>query len=407
MSFKDTVVKGKRWLNIACNQFKLLKEKDKRPSTDDLRGVIVIKIDAIGDFIIWLDSAAQYSVLYKNEPITLVCNTMCEQIAKHTGLFDKVIAIDSKRFESDNKYKKEVLKNLEMQENRLLLQPAYSRTIDMDLLAYRIPAKEKIAFKADESRINLSRYMTIRPVRKYADKVYDSLIDTTDGWLMESKRNAEFIRGLGEKFEAGYPSLPEHAVKEGVIPKDSYVVIFPGASSGKKMWSVDNFAVIIEYIVEKWNREIYICGSKGESKLAEDVIACINSNASRKKTHNYCGRTNLLELAEVIRHALYVVSNDTSGIHFAAAVNTKGICLFGEFAYGRFLPYETEREEEHNEIYVCHAGMDCKGCSVGKMTAECKAHLMSTGRYLCIDKISMDEVKNAVRKCEGTEQLRN
>ena len=401
MSFKENLVKGKRWLNIACNQFKLLKEKNRRPLSDSPTGVIIVKIDAIGDFIIWLDSASQYPLIYKDEPITLVCNKLCEQIAKHTGLFDKVIAVDSRRFEADNKYKKEVLKELEKQQNRVLIQPVFSRTIDMDLISYRIPAKEKIAFKADESRMNLSRYMAISSVKKCADSVYDKLIDATDGWVMEAKRNAEFIRGLGTDFKAGYSDLPEYNVKEGVIPDKPYVVIFPGSSSTKKMWPVNNFAVIIEYIVEKWDREIYICGSKGESWIAEDIIKCITNSDAKNKTHNYCGKTTLLELAEVIRHAMYMVSNDTSGIHFAAAVNTKGICLFGEFAYGRFLPYDIERHDKHNEIYVCSAGMKCKRCSAGKITAECKANLMNTGRYLCIDKISVDNVKLAVNKAEG------
>lgn len=393
MIWRNKTEKIRRWANIWISQFRVVGLKNQRPSDDSDDGVAVIKMDAIGDFLIWLDSAAQYRKIYPDHKITLICNTVCGELAEHTGFFDHIIAIQSRKFETDNGYKKEILRMLEKQCYQVLLQPAYSRTVDMDLLAYHIPAREKIGFEADESRENLSRYLTFQRIRRRLDAAYDKLIPSGPENLMELERNAWFIRGLGYDFQAGYPFLTVSKVKTGIIPIKPYAVIFPGASSEKKMWPIERFAQVGEYIISKKDMDIYLCGGKAEAYLYNDFIKSMKQDALIGRVHDYFGKTTLLELAEVIRNAKLLISNDTSGIHFAAAVNTKGICIFGEFAYGRFLPYYCERDcSGHEPIIVCHAGMSCAGCAHGSITKNCREHLLMTGRHLCIENVTVEQV---------------
>lgn len=393
MAWKDAWEKAGRWMNIWLSQFRVAGLKNLRPAFRDVRGVIVIKTDAIGDFLIWLDSASQYRAVYPGEAITLVCNTACAGIAENTGFFDEIIPVQSRRFESDNKYKKEIWDSFRNRSFHTLLQTAYSRTVDMDLLAMNIPAWEKTAFAADESRVNLSRYMALKCIRRKLDNIYDQLIPSGGENLMELERNAVFIRGLGHDFQAGYPSLPQTAVRPGVIPPAPYAVIFPGASSGKKMWPVDRYAKVGEYIISEKNMDIYLCGGENEAYLYGQFVAAMECAQYKDRVHDLFGKTTLVELAEVIRNASLLVGNDTSGIHFAAAVNTKGICIFGEFAYGRFLPYKCERGcGDHEPIVVCSAKKDCAGCAHGSITPACREHLLRTGRYQCMDEVGVDEV---------------
>lgn len=401
MAWRDTWEKASRWMNIWMSQFRIVFLKNRRPAGQGANGIAVIKIDAIGDFLIWLDSASQYRKLYPEQEITLVCNTACAEIAGKTGFFDAVIPVQSRRFESDNRYKKEIWDSFRDKHYHTLLQTAYSRTIDMDLLAMNIPAEEKIAFVADESRVNLSRYMALRSIRKKLDDVYDRLIPSGGEDLMELERNAVFIRGLGQDFQAGYPSLPQMQVQQGVIPPRPYVVIFPGASSGKKMWPIERYAKVGAYIVSEKGMDVYLCGGANEAYLYRQFVEALEAarghdmeqSRYRDRVHDLFGKTTLPELAEIIRNADLFVGNDTSGIHFAAAVNTRGICIFGEFAYGRFLPYRCERScEDHEPVIVCSAQKDCAGCAYGTITAECKEHLLRTGRYQCMDEVSVEQV---------------
>ncbi len=393
MAWRDTWNKACRWSNIWLSQFRIVGLQNRRPGVDNACGIAVIKIDAIGDFLIWLDSASQYKLIYPKQQITLVCNTACAEIAGSTGFFDEIIPIQSRRFESDNRYKREIWDSFRDKNFHTLLQTAYSRTIDMDLLAMNIPAKEKIAFAADESRVNLSRYMAFKNIRRKLDMVYDRLIPSGGENLMELERNAVFIRGLGRDFQAGYPSLPRMQVRRGVIPPKPYVVIFPGASSGKKMWPIERYAKVGGYIVSEKGMDIYMCGGENESYLYGQFVEAMEQPQYRDRVHDLFGKTTLSELAEIIRSASLLIGNDTSGIHFAAAVNTRGICIFGEFAYGRFLPYRCERDcRDHEPIIVCSASKACAGCAYGSITSDCKEHLLRTGRYQCMDDVSAEQV---------------
>ncbi|MFG6367008.1 MAG: glycosyltransferase family 9 protein [Lachnospiraceae bacterium] len=396
MAWRSIWDKAYRWINIWFTQFRVVGLRNQRPKRD-AQGIIIIKIDAIGDFLIWLDSAQQYKKLYSGQKITLVCNTFCVEIAKNTGFFDEVIPIETKKFEFNVKYKKEIWSRFCDRAFHTLLQTAYSRTVDMDLLARNIPAKEKIAFVADESRVNLSRYITFRHIRKKLDDSYDRLIPSGGKNLMELERNAVFIRGLGFDFQAGYPSLPQISVHQNVIPQKPYTIIFPGASSGKKMWPINRYAQVGEYIIRKKEMDLYLCGGQNEEYLFHQFVEAMQHRELKDRVHNLFGKTTLSELAEIIRNAELLIGNDTSGIHFAAAVNTKGICIFGEFAYGRFLPYRCERDcKEHKPIVVCSAKKDCAGCAYGKITAACKENLLKTGRYQCVDEVQVDQVIRAL-----------
>lgn len=404
MGLKAKFDKLLRWGKIWFAQFAAGKEPNARCEAGNNK-VLVIKLDAIGDFIIWLDSAKELRGLYPGKEIVLMCSSPCVDIARAAGYFDEILTLNIRKFEGDTGYQKEMKEQFGRFSFDVLIQTAYSRTVHMDMLAAVIPAAEKIGLVSDESRTNLSRYIAAKSSKKKLDAIYDKLLPVTDGWLMEVKRNGELIRGLGKKdFRTGMPVLKPYDVKEGIIPKEDYFVIFPGASTPKKMWDISNFAEIADYVSSRTGWNAYACGSKDEQYLYGRLC--------EKKTADtviidYFGKTTLTELAEVIRHAKMVISNDTSGIHFAAAVNTPSVCILGEYNYGRFLPYDYDREygDELKPMIVCSADMPCKRCAAGRMTPECNTCMASTGRYLCVDKITVSQVKEAVERIINTYEV--
>lgn len=397
MGISGKIAKLMRWGNIWLSQFEAAGANNRRCEANS-GNALIIKLDAIGDFIIWLDSAKEFRNLYPDKKLWLMCGGACVDIAKSTGYFDEIITLNIRKFESDNAYKKEILQDLQQYSFDLLIQTAYSRTVHMDLLAASVAANKKVGLVCDETRTNLSRYITTKGNAKKLDGIYDQLIPVSTDWLMEVKRNAELIRGLGmTDFKSSMPVLKEYAVKQEIIPKKPYYVLFPGASTPKKMWNVEKFAQVADHLFKEKGWTGYVCGAKEEQHLYQEIQGYVGKDTV---VEDYLGKTTLLELAEVIRQAEIVISNDTSGIHFAAAVGTPSVCILGEYNYGRFLPYDydTKTDADKASMIVCHADMPCKRCAVGKMTAECNACMATTGRYLCVDKITAQEVIKAVEQ---------
>jgi ADP-heptose:LPS heptosyltransferase len=243
-------------------------------------------------------------------------------------------------------------------------------------------AVHKIGFTGDLN--NMTSWQ-----KKISDKWYSKLITAKDDPLMELQRNAEFTRGLGlRNFTAGMPSLPSIAdLPESLMIEQPYFIIFPGASFPGKLWPVERFGELVLKLSALDNGLAVLCGSWKELGLCDQVIA-----VSGMKALNMAGKASLPELVEMIRGAKYLVGNDTSAVHIAAAVGTPSVCILGGGHFGRFLPYEIETDKQVSPIPVTHR-MDCFNCNW-----QCTLPHRKGDAVPCISKIQVNQVFEAIEK---------
>ncbi len=386
----------KRWFKLWSAQWSDLKKLGlNRRAAETTGSVLVMRLDAIGDFILFLDTAKEYHNLYPEKKLVLLCKDVCIPFARLSGFFDECIT------------PRELLAEQPERSFDLLIQTVYAKTREMDVIAASIPAVKKISIKPDESRINLSRALTVKKIRTEGDNVYDELIDTgnQEQAVMELDRNAAFIRGLGRiDFSSDLVrlKLPETVSSPELFPDRKYYIVFPGASSLHKMWGTDQYAGVIEWIWDHMGLLCIVCGSEGESWIFDHISQSIRE-AGRDdiEIKDYTGKTSLIELAELIRDASFLIGNDTSGIHIAAAVGTKSVCIAGDFAFGRFIPYHTETEHSGNYMTVIHRGMKCAGCVYRRKTLKCLMSMVMYRRFRCIRDISVEDVIEGVKNLGG------
>jgi hypothetical protein len=65
---------------------------------ENSNSVIIVRVDNIGDFVLWLPSAEKLCARYTKEkkPI-LVCNKSCADLAVSINYFSKIVGIDLKK----------------------------------------------------------------------------------------------------------------------------------------------------------------------------------------------------------------------------------------------------------------------------------------------------------------------
>ena len=91
--------------------------------------VLIIRLDAIGDFVLWL-SAAQATVgFYKaqGKSAVLLANAAWAAWARELGIFDEVIPFDRRRFNSDMLYRYRLGYRVRVLGCSSAVQPSYSR----------------------------------------------------------------------------------------------------------------------------------------------------------------------------------------------------------------------------------------------------------------------------------------
>jgi ADP-heptose:LPS heptosyltransferase len=82
-----------------------------------------------------------------------------------------------------------------------------------------------------------------------------------------------------------------------------------------------------------------LTAAPSEEKFIDLVV---NQLKSTDRLINLAGKTSIIELGWVLKHASIVVSTDTGNAHFANALNTPAVVLFGPGRQQRCHPYKTE-----------------------------------------------------------------
>ena len=359
--------------------------------------ILVIKVDAIGDSVIWLDAAKEYKKHFSQQKLVLLYNKAWQDIALQLPYFDEWIAFDAKRFMHQPLYRFRLLKQLNQYHYQKVLNPTYSRNFFLqDWIVRNVYAEEKWGMVGDYQNTNntiakLTRNFQYyqRKLKAIGDKWYTVLKPSEEGIKMELTRNAEFIRAyLDKDFCSRLPMFPFEIRKTDKVKFEKYVVFCLGASTPRKMWSVENFAEVAKNYINEYG--IVVCGGVNEQMLCEQFIAC---GLPQEKVVNLCGKTNLLELISVIKYADFTLSNDTAASHITVAVRTPSVCLLGGGHFGRFQPYQVEEMQAGDSTIlpkVVSMPMDCFNCNW-----ICR-HPLKDGKWQCICNIDKNKVIAAI-----------
>lgn len=149
------------------------------------------------------------------------------------------------------------------------------------------------------------------------------------------------------------------------------VGFMPGAEYGpSKQWPTEYYAKLATQLI-KQGFQVWVFGSAKERKLGDEIIQNMKSDA-----HNLCGKTELVDVIDLIACTNQVVSNDSGLMHVAAAVGVKVNVI-----YGSSTPDYTPPLTDAAEIF--YRRLSCSPC----FARTCKY-----GHYECLTKITPDDV---------------
>lgn len=348
------------------------------------RRVLIVRLDRIGDFLLWLDAVRALRRVYPADQyeLTLMGHPSWTSLAQEAGVFDQVWPLDQRRFVWSLRYRWAQLRRIRRAGFSTVVQARYSRELFVeDAVTRASSTPERIGFGLSMSR-------ETRCQKAVSDRWYTRLVAPETGPRMELEHNARLVRALGlTHFRAGVPSLSVSEPLPDALAGRDYFVLFPGASWSGKQWPVENFCALAERLHRRTGWAGVVCGGPDEAALGATLAAQADA-----PLQNWAGRTTLTQLAAIIAGARIVVSNDTSGVHMAAAVDTPSVCILGGGHYGRFLPYRVENGGGRALPLPVITPMDCFGCGW-----HC-IYPVAPGRPTpCVGNVTLDSVWESVQ----------
>ncbi|UCB53865.1 MAG: lipopolysaccharide heptosyltransferase II [Thiotrichales bacterium] len=145
----------------------------------------------------------------------------------------------------------------------------------------------------------------------------------------------------------------------------------PGAEYGPaKQWPTDYFAQLSRLLVEQ-GYQVWVFGSTKEVALG-DAIA----QGATGDVHNLCGKTELVDVIDLIACVEQVVSNDSGLMHVAAAMDVKVNVIYGS-STPEYTPPLTDSAEIHYKRLSC---------------SPCFSRTCKYGHYNCLTQVRADDV---------------
>ena len=319
------------------------------------RHIAVVRLDNIGDFILWLDGARAIRTRYPRSDyqVVLIASSKWSEYAELSGLFDEVIAVDPQRFVGERIYRRVTCYQIAKRRFVMAINPTYSRgTWTDDFLVKATGASTSIGQVGDLSNASIR-------MKRITDRWYTQLVPIPEHAVHELVKNYYFAERFDPHVVLRDPKLePAMISRPSWLPGDNgYFVLFPGAAWPIKLWPAERFGEIAARIHDETGWTGIACGLASDFSATGELIA----HARTAPIMDACGKTTLPELAGVIAGAKLIVTNDTSATHLAAALRVPTVVVLGGGHFGRFLPYPAECEPAN--LRVAYHSMPCYHCN--------------------------------------------
>ncbi len=355
--------------------------------------LLIVRIDAIGDYILFRNfiKVIKESERFKNYSITLLGNKIWKDLAEELDkkYIDKFIWIDVNNFFKNSEWAQtySVLFKLHYFGFETILIPKDTRNWRSEFIADHAGAKNILM---DEN----NSFIPENESGNVLDNSHKGSLSNHQSLLFQFNRNKYFTEKLiRSSVHIQKPFIEDVRPEKlnGNLRRD-YIVVFPGASDIKKMWSAENFGILCKKINEVYNISILICGSESDKAAAKKIMEIAGIQNIEDKTRD----GSLSELVTLISNAKLLITNDTCALHIGAALNTKTICITNGLHFGRFHPYP---EDMSDFVRTLYPDKDLIINGNFEYLAR-KFHLSSD---LDINLISPDEVFYSVREFLQTE----
>lgn len=159
------------------------------------------------------------------------------------------------------------------------------------------------------------------------------------------------------------------------------ICLCPAAEYGQaKRWPTVHFAKLADMLQDA-GYQVWIVGSAKDQSVANEIIA---HATNLKRLVNLCGKTNLVDVVDLLACATAVVSNDSGLMHIACAI--KNLNVFA--IYGSSSPVFTPPLSETARIIKID--IDC---------APCFARTCQFGHYNCLYHVTPQMLFSRLIKC--------
>ena len=296
-----------------------------------MKKILVVRYRFIGDTLLTIPFLRNLRRANPDAQIDMIIAPGSGEILKNCPYINHLIYFDTTR---KHKYEKcEGGKKSFWHYVRLLKQEKYDkayvlkRSLSSAMLCFFSGIKERIGYNTEIRGLLLTKGLDYDQEKHeslcYLDVLKADGIEVKDSYL-ENWVTEEETAKVRSLFEAN-----------GISQNSTKAVVNVTATNEKKVWNIENFARIIEYLSNKKGIQVIFIGSSDDREVYERIPY---NEELKIKPLNLSGAIDLNDSLAILKEVDFALGNDTGVLHMAASVNTKCIALFGPMPSSKWSP---------------------------------------------------------------------
>ncbi len=274
----------------------------------------------LGDVLLSTSAVALLKQKYPEARITMMVRPFARQLVENNSLIDQVLIFDYKAKGKSFRSMVDIVKQIKTKKFDMSI--SFDRKLRPALLCFLAGIPVRVGpdrlFDDKPSRVSWLYTHTIR--------MPDDFFYTHQAQLFQ-----EIIRSYFQVEGTASPQIgkvePLHYEKADCLLQNMHrekkIALGIRGTYYSKNWPQHKFAELIARLKQTVDADFYIVGASGDFDYGQELV-----EISEVPVQNFCGKTDLLELAAVMEKSDLLITIDTGGMHIAATTKVPIVGIY-------------------------------------------------------------------------------
>ncbi|MEW5758592.1 MAG: lipopolysaccharide heptosyltransferase II [Candidatus Omnitrophota bacterium] len=332
-----------------------------------LNKILIVGVNWLGDSLFLLPFIKTLKENYPKSYLAIMIVPRVREIYQNNPYVDEIIVYDERGKDKSFLGKLRIINHLKKKsfDAAFILKPSLTRTF----ICWFAKIKERIGFSNNKNNLLLTK--KIKPILTNAHRIDQNLKILEELGLCIKDRIYQFQTNSKDD-----DTMKRILLENGINNNEDFILINAGGNWENKRWDYKKFAELSDRIIDELKLKVVISGALKDKQLVSNI-----QNLTKNKIISICGKTNISELASLMKMAKIVVSSDSGPMHLAASIGVKVIALFGPTSPLITGPYPLGKHIILQQNVGCKTPCYVGGCS----------------NIRCMDAISVSEVLKNIK----------